>query len=188
MISSCSVSPLYDECCSEPQATSAGVTVGVIGECDGQKLRSYLIDLFRDFPVKGNGYLLDVRLSRSEKSFAFEQDGYAKRRLFIYVADVNLLNSDRKLLMQRQIKVYVSYNISSGQWGIEVSLYGRHNNIMMRELAHRIVEAVKVFLSKKFSDDDSSFKKMKWNNSIKDEGNPRIQNSDAEKSSGSFCE
>jgi hypothetical protein len=131
------------------QSTGAGISVGVIADRDGQRLRSYLVDLLRDLPITDGKYLLDVCLSYREKAFAFGQDGYAKRQFFTYIADVGLMDCNRKTLMRRQIKVHSSHNISRGQWGIEVSLYGRHSSIVMKQLAYRIIEAVRVFLLSK---------------------------------------
>jgi hypothetical protein len=147
IVTACSVRPLYDDDHLRQKYDDAGITVGVIPERDGQRLRSYLVDLFRDLPIADGKYLLDVRLNCIEKSYAYGEDGYAKRQFFTHVADINLMDNDRKTLLQKQVKIFGSHNISRGQWGIEVSLYGRHNSNAMKELAYKIVEEIRVFLS-----------------------------------------
>jgi hypothetical protein len=106
-----------------------------------------LIDKFRDLKFARKKCRLDVKLSGSERQFAISSDGNAKRVQFVYVADTTLLDSDNKsVIFHTPISVSTSYNISYSHGEVLLSLYGRHNDALLRELCDRIVENIKMAL------------------------------------------
>jgi hypothetical protein len=156
----CSVRPLYngsDGSCKlsnnaldegPSSSSNGGITVDVIAERDGQKLRSHLTDIFRDLDFAREKYRLKVLLQGYEKQFAISDEGNAKRVSFIYVADVDLFDNSANVVMKKTISVSTSYNISHSHGEMTLSLYGRHNDALLKELSHRIVENVRMFITK----------------------------------------
>ncbi|MDR1375531.1 MAG: hypothetical protein LBJ45_01815 [Holosporaceae bacterium] len=141
----CSVAPLYEE--NHPQRSCCNVTIDIIAERDGQILRRYLMDAFRDLHFQKRQYSLTIKLSSIEKSFAFASDGNAKRLRLYYTADAILKDSQKKILFRKLMNVSRSSNISSVQGEVAFSLYGRNSGVLLKELSDRIVENIKVFLS-----------------------------------------
>jgi hypothetical protein len=144
-VGGCSVSPLYN--CDTTRSKTGDIYVDVIAEREGQKLRSHLVDAFRDIKFAKKKYRLIVKLSGIERQFAISSDGNAKRVLFVYNANVMLQNSDRTILMNRNISASTVYNISHAHGEVTLSLYGRHNDALLKELTIRIVENIKMVLS-----------------------------------------
>jgi hypothetical protein len=136
---------LYEE--NPSIGNHGGVAVDVIAERDGQILRGYLMDSFRDLNFSKCRYRLTIQLSSLEKPFAFASDGNAKRLRLYYTADVTLKDSQQKTLFHKLINVSRSSNISSAQGEVVFSLYGRNSGILLKELSARIIENIKVFLS-----------------------------------------
>jgi hypothetical protein len=145
----CSVRPLY-QTSHETTGGTAGIDIDIIAEREGQKLRMYLVDTLRDIsisPKLAHRHLrLKIDLSSSEKQYAFSTDGNAKRVKFSYVAHVLLSNENRKNLLDRKISVSVGYNISHSQGEISLSIYGRNNETLLKELANKILENLKMVL------------------------------------------
>jgi hypothetical protein len=160
-------------------ATGSNILVDVIGEREGQILRSYLVDSFRDLGnFSSKKYVLHIELSKSEKPFAFSDNEEARRVFFTYKADAKLIDvtangeaiaidfdnplDDGNLKIAKKITTHkapslptkniqvvtsTTYNIFHPNGRVLLSLYGRHNNALLRELAYRIVEHIKVILS-----------------------------------------
>jgi hypothetical protein len=139
----CSVTPLYD-CCKSSELQN--IEVDVIANREGQKLRGFILGLLRDLPISKKKYRLSVNLTYSEKLFAFSNDGNAKRVRQSYTADVVLKNENREVIFKRDVSIHSSSNIASAHGEVMLSLYGRNSNTLMKELSHRIVESIKVFL------------------------------------------
>jgi hypothetical protein len=147
------VKPLYDGAplsYSEVRGTDAigagNIYVDVIAERAGQKLRSHLVDALRDIKFVRKKYRLGIILDQKEKPFAFSADGNAKRVFFIYSANVVLTNEEGKKLSERNISASTSYNIAHTQGEVGVSLYGRYNDALLKELSCRIIENIKTVL------------------------------------------
>jgi hypothetical protein len=141
--------------------------VDVIAERDGQKLRSYLVDTFNDMNFINKKCRLTIKLHQYEKPFAISNDGTAKRVSLIYVAAVTLQDRDggnggsrgnngggnssggggNNIIMKKDISVSTSYNIAHSHGEVTLSLYGRHNDALIKELCHRIVENVRMALA-----------------------------------------
>jgi hypothetical protein len=63
-----------------------------------------------------------------------------------HVADVTLWDDARNVVFRKTVSVSRSHNISSAQGEAIFSMYGRNNNISLKELASKIVEHIRVFL------------------------------------------
>jgi len=138
---------LYDSC-DEETSTSADLEVDVIAERDGQKLRGFIMDSFRDLQLHANKkYRLSVRLEYVEKPCAFTTDGNAKRVRMSYIANLTLKNEKGECVFTHPVSISSSSNISSAQGEVVFSLYGRNNHALLKELGNRIVENVKVFVA-----------------------------------------
>ena len=147
-LAGCSVRPLHDNTMDTNIAatSSTNISVDTIAEREGQKLRSHLIDAFRDIRFAKKNYRLTVTLKVIEREFAIGKDGNAKRVLFTYAAFVILRDHTGKNVMEREINASTSYNIGHSHGEVTLSLYGRHNDHLLRELSHRIVENVRMAL------------------------------------------
>ena len=144
-LAGCSVRPLYEDATTSNGEQSA-IKVDVIPNRDGQKLRSYLLDYLRDVQFTQEKMRLSTSLGLYEKSFALDSSGYSHRLLSTYTAHITLRNSDRKVIMNKTISVSTQYNIAQTQGEMMLSLYGRNNSGMLKELAHRIVENIRMTL------------------------------------------
>lgn len=138
--------PLYEDATSNRESST--IKVDVIPNRDGQKLRSYLLDYLRDVQFTQEKMRLSTALSLYEKAFALDSSGYAHRLLSTYTAHVTLRNSSRKIIMDRSVSVSTQYNIAQTQGEVMLSLYGKNNSGMLKELARRIVENIKMTLEK----------------------------------------
>lgn len=126
--------------------SSGSITVDVIAEREGQMLRRHLSDMFRDLDFVKKKYFLTTKLSCTENPFAYADDGNAKRIQLIYKAHIVLQDEYRNPILERTVTATVSGNISNAQGEVVLSLYGRNNNAVLRELSARIVENIRVFL------------------------------------------
>ncbi|GHT97643.1 hypothetical protein FACS1894126_2080 [Alphaproteobacteria bacterium] len=135
---------------AESATTGCPIDVDVIAEREGQKLRSYLLDTLRDIKISQKSvdkhFRLKITLTSSEKKYAFSTDGNAKRILFSYVAHTQLLDENKNVLMNRDIYVSTGYNISHPHGEISLSIYGRNNEALIKELGYKILENVKMCL------------------------------------------
>lgn len=148
ILSGCSVKPLYEgmQVYHDVSNSFSNIDIDVIAERDGQILRSHLIDSFRDVRFTKKHCRLNVVLSWKEREFAISPDGNAKRVLFTYTAHIILQDKDRKIIVERDINASTSYNISHSHGEVTLSLYGRHNDHLLKELCTRIVENIRMVL------------------------------------------
>lgn len=140
----CSARPLYQNGDSDG---AQSIDVDVIAERDGQKLRGMILDSLRDVAITSGKYRLTVGLGYTEKLFAYATDGNAKRVQVCYVADVILRDKKGKIIFRRPVSVYSNVNIATDAGSILLSLHGRNNSALLKELSARIIENLKVFLS-----------------------------------------
>jgi hypothetical protein len=124
------------------------IDVDVIAERDGQKLRSCILDLLRDLKFSDKRYRLTVVLKYEEKTFAIATDGNARRVQLSYTANVVLKNEKGEVVYSGLIPVYTSSNISSAQGEVVLSLYARNNGALLKELGNRVVESIRMFISR----------------------------------------
>lgn len=157
-ISGCTVRPLYDDdelsvnlesnskSKNNTNSTDYGnIAISPIPNRDGQKLRSYLRDHLRN--VRSSKMYLKVDLDLKEKSFALDSSGGAHRILATYNAHVILSQYDnKKNVMERTFSVSNTYNIARAQGEVMLSLYGRNDFVLLKELARRICEGIKMSL------------------------------------------
>ncbi|MDR2645605.1 MAG: hypothetical protein LBC04_00240 [Holosporaceae bacterium] len=139
----CSARPLYQNGSDGAQ----NIDVDIIAERDGQKLRGMILDSLRDVAITNGKYRLTVGLSYTEKPFAYTTDGNARRVQICYVADVILRDEKKKIIFRQPVSVYANANISTDAGSILLSLHGRNNSALLKELSVRIIESLKVFLS-----------------------------------------
>jgi hypothetical protein len=106
-----------------------------------------ILDSLRDVAVTSGKYRLTIGLSYTEKPFAYTTDGNAKRVQICYVADVILRDEKRIIIFRQPVSVYSNADISTDTGSVLLSLYGRNNIALLKELSVRIIENLKVFLS-----------------------------------------
>ncbi|MDR0753212.1 MAG: hypothetical protein LBE95_00900 [Holosporaceae bacterium] len=140
----CSARPLYQ---SGDLSDAQNIDVDIIAERDGQRLRGMILDSLRDVAVTSGKYRLTIGLSYTEKPFAYTTDGNAKRVQICYVADVILRDEKRIIIFRQPVSVYSNADISTDTGSVLLSLYGRNNIALLKELSVRIIENLKVFLS-----------------------------------------
>ena len=138
---------MYDDATS-CNGKSSSIKVDVIANRDGQKLRSYLIDYLRDISFTNRKLRLTVTLSTVAKSFALDHKGAAHRLLSTSTAKVILKDENKKVIMDKNVSMSTSYNIARAQGEVMLSLYGRINSALLKELARRIVENIRMNLEK----------------------------------------
>lgn len=152
LLAGCSVRPLYNNNvlqsgnfgCSNSKLNN--IYVDVIAEREGQKLRSFLIDSFRDLKFAKKHYRLSVKLSENEREFALDLDNSAKRVMLTQTAHVILKGDAENVIFERDISASMSYNIAHSHGEVTLSLYGRHNDHLLKELCARIVENIRMAL------------------------------------------
>ena len=149
----CSVQPLYEfntgtETETESESRNS-VFVNVIAGKNGQMLRGYLQDLIRDLDISSNErYILSVVLKEIHIPYALADDGNAQRLKINFVADVTLRNFNGEDLLTTSIAESTTRNIASSQGDILLSMYDRVNGSVLKGLAFRIVENLKMALAK----------------------------------------
>ncbi|MDR2107774.1 MAG: hypothetical protein LBO73_04655 [Holosporaceae bacterium] len=119
----------------------------MIAERDGQKLRNFITDSVRDLGLAQKHYRLTIKPIYSEKPFAMSSDGNATRIMISYVADVTLRNEKGEVIFNRPISIFTGSNIANAQGEVILSMYGRNNSVLLKELSDRIIESVRMFLS-----------------------------------------
>ena len=143
----CSVKPLYDSAQNKKEGMHE-IYVDVISERDGQKLRTYLRDTMSDmnfvFPKK---YILTIKLSSDENQFVFTRDGNASREICSYNAEITLKDTKQNIILWKNISSSAEHNVSHTQGTITLSLYGRNNEALIKDLGDKIIENLKVYLS-----------------------------------------
>lgn len=127
------------------------IFVDVIAERDGQKLYGYLYDLIRDLDLRGDRgpYRLTVSLSKNEVPYALDDGGNAQRLRVTFIAKVVLKDKKGTIILDTPITASITRNIASISGDILMSMYGSANNSLIKELALRIIENVKVALKSK---------------------------------------
>jgi hypothetical protein len=147
LFAGCSVKPLYMHDSESSTKKPCDIYVDVIAGRDGQKLRSHLMDSFRDIRFSRKKCRLSVNIMGYEKSFAIAKDGAAKRVLFTYDAYIVLRDNTNKVIFKRKVSTSTSYNIAHSHGEVTLSLYGRHNDALLKDLCNKIVENIKMSLS-----------------------------------------
>lgn len=145
-LSGCSVRPLYEDAVSGGDERAASITVDIIANRDGQKLRLYLQQALRDIQFTNKKMRLTVTLTLTNKTFALDTDGYAKRLLSTYEANIVLKDDEGRKIIDKNISSSVTYNIAQTQGEVMLSLYGRNNSAFLKEIARRIVESIRMAL------------------------------------------
>ena len=146
----CSVQPLYEfktRTGAESESRN-NIFVKVIPGKNGQMLRGYLQDLIRDLDISDEKYVLSVTLTEIEIPYALADDGNAQRKKINFVANVSLKNFEGKNVLVTSISESTTRNVASSQGDILLSMYDRVNGSVLKGLAFRIIENIKVALGK----------------------------------------
>jgi len=122
--------------------------VDVIAEKSGQMLRGYLQDLIRDLSISDEQYVLSVTLTENDIPYALADDCNAQRLKINLIADVVLKDSKGKEIVSTSVSETTARNIASAQGDVLLSMYDKVNGSMLKNLAFRIIENLKVTLKK----------------------------------------
>ena len=120
----------------------------VIAEKSGQMLRGYLQDLIRDLSISDEQYVLSVTLTENDIPYALADDCNAQRLKINLIADVVLKDSKGKEIVSTSVSETTARNIASAQGDVLLSMYDKVNGSMLKNLAFRIIENLKVTLKK----------------------------------------
>lgn len=111
-------------------------------------LRGYLQDLIRDLDISDEKYVLSVTLTEIEIPYALADDGNAQRKKINFIANINLKNFKGENILVTSVSESTTRNVSSSQGDILLSMYDRVNDSVLKGLAFRIIENVKIALGK----------------------------------------
>ena len=120
----------------------------VIAGKNGQMLRGYLQDLIRDLDISDEKYVLSVALAEDHIHYALADDCNAQRLKINLVANITLTNSEGKKVVSTSVSESTTRNIASAQGDVLLSMYDKVNGFVLKNLAFRIVENLKVALIK----------------------------------------
>lgn len=142
----CSIRPLHElRTDSEYQND---IYVDVIAGRNGQMLRGYLQDLIRDLDISKEKYTLTVSLIENEIPYALADDCNAQRLRINLNANVILKNSEGKEVVSTSVFESTTRNVASAQGDVLLSMYNKVNGSVLKNLAFRIIENLKVALIK----------------------------------------
>lgn len=142
----CSVRPLH-EFRTESEYQN-NIYVDVISGKNGQMLRGYLLDLIRDLDISNEKYVLSVNLKENRIPYALADDCNAQRLKINLVANVVLKNLEGKSVVTTSVSGSTTRNIANAQGDVLLSMYDGVNGAVLKDLAFRIVENLKVALRK----------------------------------------
>lgn len=153
-ITGCKMRPLYshaDKLSTNESVIDSSCSFSIkskkSAERDGQKLRIYVNDNLRNLHLLDDKYNITIELDRQEKSYAVGMDSNAKRLLFSYIADIVIIDNHTMKVCYNKKVVVKSMNNISAQGDVLFSIYRRYDDHLLKELAYRLVENIKVFLS-----------------------------------------
>ena len=142
----CSIQPLYELRTESDYHNN--IRVNVIAGKNGQRLRGYLQDLIRDLDISDENYVLSVTLTEKEIPYALADDCNAQRLRINLIAKFVLKNLKGNEIVSASISESTTRNIASAQGDVLLSMYDKVNGSMLKNLAFRIVENLKVALKK----------------------------------------
>ncbi len=142
-LAGCSIHPLYEQ---NKEVSSDKIKISMIHGREGQKLYGFLEDLLRDINFADKQYWLNVNLTSESIPYALANDGNAQRLKIIFVAQVLLKNNQGEVVLDTLVKSSATRNISSSQGDALLSMYDANDNAVLKELAFKIVEYIKVAL------------------------------------------
>lgn len=142
----CSIQPLY-ELRTESRCQS-NIHVSVIPGKSGQMLRGYLQDLIRDLDISDESCVLSVDLTEKKIPYALADDCNAQRLKINLIAKFILKNSKGKEIVSASVSESTTRNIANAQGDVLLSMYDKVNGSVLKNLAFRIIENLKVALRK----------------------------------------
>ena len=116
----------------------------VIAGKNGQILRGYLQDLIRDLDVSNERHILSVTLTEIEVPYALADDCNAQRLKINLTANISLKNSEGKEVISTFVSESTTRNVASAQGDVLLSMYDKVNSSVLKNLAFRIIENLKV--------------------------------------------
>ena len=120
----------------------------VIAEKNGQTLRGYLQDLIRDLDVSDEKYVLSVNLQEKRIPYALADDCNAQRVKINLIANIVLKNAEGKNVVVTSVTGSTTRNIANAQGDVLLSMYDGVGDAVLKDLAFRIVENLKIALVK----------------------------------------
>lgn len=120
----------------------------VIAEKNGQMLRGYLQDLIRDLDVSDEKYVLSVNLQEKRIPYALADDCNAQRVKVNLIANIVLKNAEGKNVVVTSVTGSTTRNIANAQGDVLLSMYDGVGDAVLKDLAFRIVENLKIALVK----------------------------------------
>lgn len=120
----------------------------VVAEKNGQMLRGYLQDLIRDLDVSDEKYVLSVNLQEKRIPYALADDCNAQRVKINLIANIVLKNAEGKNVVVTSVTGSTTRNIANAQGDVLLSMYDGVGDAVLKDLAFRIVENLKIALVK----------------------------------------
>lgn len=142
MCCGCSVRPLHE--LRTESGYQNNIYVDVIAGKNGQILRGYLQDLIRDLDVSNERHILSITLTENEVPYALADDCNAQRLKINLNANISLKNSEGKEVISTFVSESTTRNVASAQGDVLLSMYDKVNSSVLKNLAFRIIENLKV--------------------------------------------
>lgn len=120
----------------------------VIAGKNGQMLRGYLQDLIRDLDISDEKYILSVNLKEKRIPYSLADNCNAQRVKINLIANIVLKNAEGKNVVTISVTGSTTRNIANAQGDVLLSMYDGINGAVLKDLAFRIVENLKVALTK----------------------------------------
>jgi len=111
-------------------------------------LCGYLQDLIRDLDISDESYMLFVDLTEKKIPYALADDCNAQRLKINLIAKFTLKNSKGKEIVSASVSESTTRNIANAQGDVLLSMYDKVNGSVLKNLAFRIIENLKVALRK----------------------------------------
>lgn len=111
-------------------------------------LRGYLQDLIRDLDISEEKHVLTVFLAERDIPYALADNLNAQRKKIDFITKIVLKNSEGKEVVSTTVSESTTRNVGSAQGDVLLSMYDKANGSVLKNLAFRIVENLKVALVK----------------------------------------
>ncbi len=141
----CSIRPLHN--LHYEDVESNHIIVDVIPGKSGQKLYGFLVDFLRDIKLTDKSYKLKVDLIYKTIPYALASDGNAQRLKIVATAHIILKNLENKIILDTYTSSENTRNKSSSQSDVLMHIYDLNDESLLRELAFKIIEYIKVALN-----------------------------------------
>jgi LPS-assembly lipoprotein len=154
-LSSCGFEPLYGSKPSGSQKEEiiddmSKISIAIIPDRDGQKLRNLLIDrLYQNGYPQSPDYILNVApIAESLTELDITKSADATRGQLRLQTTMQLSDSSQKILLTRNIQTIATYNILGSEFATRVSEDNARNN-GIQDLARQIESNLSLYLKQK---------------------------------------